>query len=401
MKDCSLNSDFVKQLDRDILAFVNCGLENNDEELFNQLALREFELQYHTIKPYREYCRGKNISPEGITSWREIPAVASFAFKKALDAAFPAQKAEDIYLASGVVELARKRGKIYPDKGAKEIMNTANSLLEKAYLFSDVERMKMLLMVPPPAMAPGMVMASGSQQMVRRFGMSDSRFLINFHGLNLKTLIAALKEAERSKQPIALVVPTMIFDYFFDACKKEGLRFNLPYGSRICDSGGYMGRYVRCSKEEYLKKCSDMLGMDERFCVNALWICESSTVYFDNVLRNSLAGFKRKRCKEVPPWSRIIVVDPRDFRRLPKGEIGLLRHYDLTNRAMAFCVQTDKMGCETEDGFEVVGKWNQDMNSPDIERLPRHPGGRIVSSVMDTFLAWKFSKTGKIYSSLK
>jgi hypothetical protein len=41
------------------------------------------------------------------------------------------------------------------------------------------------------------------------------------------------------------------------------------------------------------------------------------------------------------------------------------------------------------------------MNNPDIERLPRHPGGKLVSSVMDAFLGWKFSKIGGIDASLK
>ena len=50
---------------------------------------------------------------------------------------------------------------------------------------------------------------------------------------------------------------------------------------------------------------------------------------------------------------------------------------------------------------EVAGKWNYDMHNPDIERRQRHPGGRIVSTVMDTFLGWKFSRIGKIYMSLE
>jgi len=54
--DYSLSLILVKQLDRDIIELSLRGMENKDEARFNELALREFELQYHTIGPYRDYC---------------------------------------------------------------------------------------------------------------------------------------------------------------------------------------------------------------------------------------------------------------------------------------------------------------------------------------------------------
>ena len=52
--DYSLESSFVKKLDKDITEFVLKGMENRDEASFQELALREFELQYNTVAPYRE-----------------------------------------------------------------------------------------------------------------------------------------------------------------------------------------------------------------------------------------------------------------------------------------------------------------------------------------------------------
>jgi hypothetical protein len=394
-------SNFIREYDKDVLEFVAGGIEQRDEEMFSELALRAFELQYRADGVYRDYCRKRNISPETLGDWREIPAVSSFSIKKVLGTAFPYREAEDLYFASGVAELKKKRGPFFPDKNIRTLSVNANSRLAKAYLFPDVERIKMLFMVPTPIMAPGMVMASGLEVMRRRFGTDDSRFLISFKGLDLKTLISELWESEKSGWPLALLGATWGFDYFFDSCKKEGIMFRLPKGSRIVDSGGYVGRYTKCTKEDFFGKCAEILGIRYDYCMNALWLCENSTVYFDNTLRNSMSGVNRERYKEMPPWTRTIVVDPLDFRRLPKGKTGLLRHYDLTNRSMAVAVQTGNMGYETEDGFEVVGKWDRDMKNPGIEKLPRHPGGRIVSSLMDKFLGWKFSKTRKIYSSAK
>ena len=131
-----------------------------------------------------------------------------------------------------------------------------------------------------------------------------------------------------------------VFIYFFKACEENNISFKLPEGSRICDGGGYLGQFGECTKDEYFEKCEKVLGVEERFCVNVLGMGESSTNYFDNVFRNSIITRKEvPRGKEIPPWTRTTVVDTKEFKSVPKGEIGLLRHYDLVNRAMVFAAQ--------------------------------------------------------------
>lgn len=384
MADYSINSDFVKKLDKDILEFVNKGFEGSDEKQFNQLALREFELLYNTAETYRKCCKRKNLSPENITRWDEIPAVSSFALKKL----FPNDKEY-----RGVIELAKKRCPIYPDKSAVGLISSTNAFMAKRFLFPDIEKIKMLFLAPPPEMAQGMVMASGLKELKKRFGTSDSEFIISFSGLKLKRLLRAFKLAEKTQQPVALMGASMVIDYFLDACRKEGIAFRLPEGSRMCESGGYMGRYTKYSKEEFVKKCREILGIKDVFCLNAFWVCESSTVYFDNALKNLSAGIREERYKEVPPWARVVVVGSDNFQRLPKGESGLIRHYDITNRAFSFAVQTDKTGYETENGFDVAGKSGEDT--------PSHPGGRFITKVMDYVMNRQFSRVGAIYSGLE
>lgn len=391
----------MKQHDRDILEFVLRGLDHRDEERFNELALKEFERQYKVSAPYKEFCKSLNVVPETIAHWEEIPAVSSFDLKKAGKGLFPAEKTEQLFLNSGIVQLKKRKEKTYRDKWTVDLIRTANAFLTRAFLFPDVEKMKILFMVPSPKMAPLMEMAIGMEHVRTEFGTSDSRFLISFFGLDIKTLLKSLKQAEKTGEPLALIGATFGLVLFLDACEKEGIRFSLPKGSRICDTGGYMGRYVGCSKEEYFRKCEQGLGVEEDFCINALWICENSTIYFDNVLKNFLAGVKKRRYKKPPPWARTITVDTRKFKRLPKGEIGLLRHYDLTNRLAGFAVQTDNLGFETEDGFEVIGKWNKDIGKIDIDYSVCHPGGRVATKVIDYVMRRKLSKVGRIYSRLK
>ena len=136
-------------LDREIMAFLEQGLAHDDHEAFNTIALREFALQYENVAPFREYCDAKRATPANVSRWQDIPAVPSSAFKSHDLAAFPLEQAVQSNITSGTTG-RKNRGKVYRDEGALELILKANGLLTKNYLFPDVERMKILLMVPRP-----------------------------------------------------------------------------------------------------------------------------------------------------------------------------------------------------------------------------------------------------------
>ena len=392
----SLESEFVSQLDNDILAFIDKGLDNDDDEEFNRLAIKEFELQFHTIPPYREYCLHKGITPGDISGWREIPAVPSRAFKDFVLATFPVEKAEHAYFTSGTTD-PLKKGKIYRDAAAVRLINAANGLLTRKYVFPDYERMKILLMTPSPRMAPGIGMAVGLDRVRSELGTPDSGYLISFSGLDLELLVQSLLDSEKTGHPLTLIGSTPGFIYFFKACEREGIRFNLPSGSRICDGGGYIGQFGECSKEEYFALCRKILGIAEQYCINVLGMGEVSTNFFDSTLNDHLDGKTVGRHKVIPPWTRTEVVAIDNFQQLPAGEIGLLRHYDLVNRSMVVAVQTDNLGFMTKDGFEIVGRWKKRPGKIDAEEIRGTHGGKIMNQMVNFLLKRNLKKLGTIY----
>ncbi len=399
MRDYSLDSAFVRQLDQELLEFIGKGLENRDEETFNRLALKEFELQFHTVKPYREFCQRKGITPDTISSWEEIPAVPTLAFKKFVLTTFPPERAVQSYMSSGTTDFTH-RSRIYRDRRAVEIMVQANALLTREYLFPDRERMRILFFAPSPRLVPTMGMAVGLGEVRRLFGTEDSTFLITYRGLELETLLRALHEAEETGEPIALIGATSAFIYFLRACEKEGLRFELPPGSRICDGGGYQGQFGECSREEFWDMCARILNVPSYYCINVLGMAETSTNFFDNILRNHLRGRRKVRYKELPPWTRLRIVDPETLEPVPPGEPGLLCHYDLANRAMMFAVQTDNVGVAVEDGFEILGRWRKRDGRVYLDRTFQHPGGRVLNTLTEFLLRRKFSRIGSVYDRI-
>lgn len=396
----SLDSDFVKELDRELLAFINKGLDNDDDDdEFSRLALKEFELQFHTIPPYRDYCRSKGITPKDAKGWRDIPAVPSKAFKHFALATFPVERAEHAYFTSGTTD-PRKKGKIYRDPGAVDLINAANGILTRHYVFPGCERMKILLMTPSPKMAPGIGMAVGLERVRTEFGTQDSAYLISFSGLDLELLLHSLLEAEKTGRPIALIGSTPGFIYFFKACEQHHISFQLPPGSRICDGGGYMGQFGECSREEYFGMCKKLLGIEEHYCINVLGMGEISTNFFDNVLSDYREKRSIPRHKIIPPWTKTEVVDVDSYQRLPEGEIGLLKHYDLANRSMVVAVQTDNLGFATKDGFEIVGRWKKRPGRLDAEEIRGSHGGKVMTQMVDLILKGNLKKIGMIHRKL-
>ena len=345
-----------EELDREILAFIEKGVDYSDEEWFNELALKQFLYQWSENDFYRNFCESQGITPEKVTHWLEIPAVPTEAFKKTIIASFPLSEAELSLLTSGTTS-PETRGRIYRDKSSLEIIKKCNYMLSKEFLFPDVDRMRLLLLVPPPEVAPGMPMAYGLELAKREFGTPQSAYYITPNGMATDELVAALLEVEEKSEPVCLIGATSGFVYFFNICREKGLKFKLPPGSRVCDGGGYQGTFGECSREQYYALVEEFLGVPWHFCVNALGMGESGTNYFDNVLRDYYRGKPvRERYKVDLPWTRTIVVGVRTGKRLPKGELGLIRHYDLTNRATVLAVQTDNIGYETDGGFEILGR---------------------------------------------
>lgn len=399
LKKYSMESDFVKELDRGIMEFIEKGMDNDDEEQFNELALREFELQYHTVEPYRKFCNKKGITPETAERWEQIPAVPSMAFKNFVIASFPIEKAEHAYFTSGTTD-PRRKGKIFRDPEAVKLINAANGLLTRRYIFPDIKRMKILLMTPSPSMVPSTGMAIGLERVRQEFGTSESAYLITHFGLDVEFLLKSLMEAEETGKPLALIGSTSGFIYFLKACEAEGLSFSLPPGSRVCDGGGYLGQFGECSRDEYFEKCRRILGVTESYCINVLGMGEISTNFFDNVLHSLLQGKALNRYKVIPPWTKTQVVNINTLEPVPAGEVGLLKHYDLVNRSMVLAVQTDNLGYEVKDGIEIVGRWKKKAGTLEAEEIRGSHGGNIITQLVDMLLRRNLKKIGGVYRKI-
>ncbi len=349
-------SQAVSGLDRDILAFIEQGTENDQE--FNRLALAAFELQYNHVTLYRHYCQRRDITPKDISSWEQIPALPTDVFKDAAFCLLPSETSRT-FITSGTSN-KKEQGKVSYDEGGLRLMDATIKKAASWMFFPDNIKALILVLAPPPEIAPHMVMVYGMNRLIEYFGLSASRFLIQKSGFDAKALADTLHRSIDEGVPVAICGGSFGFVNFFDYCTSKGLKFDLPQGSRCLDAGGFKGRSREVGREEFLDLCEGVLGVHRDYCVNLLGMTEISSQYYDNTLRNRQRGIAAGRAKVIPPWTRVMAVDPDTLTPLPAGEIGLLRHLDLANRGHICSIQTDDLGRILPGGFDVYGRARDD-----------------------------------------
>lgn len=349
-----------RRITEDVLGFIESGVDSERFD-FEAYALRLFRLQHETNAIFREFCDAKKVRVEDVRRWQDVPMVYNDVFKTHLVASFPLEQAVMGCLTGGTTSLTQ-RGRIFRDEDGKRLVFGANRKMTESYLFPDFEagrRCRILILAPSPELAPSMGMAIGMDQTRRAFGTPDSMFLLGKSGVDVDALLRALRESEASGVPVALIGATAAYVYFFQACRRKKWSFRLPPGSRICDGGGYRGRFGVVTRDDYYAMVEEILGIPNTHCVNVLGEAETATNLFDDALRRHVKGLPpRKRTRPVPPWSRVLAMSVDGLRPLPDGEVGLLAHWDLANVPTVLAVITDNLGYTTDGGrgCEMVGR---------------------------------------------
>ena len=138
--------------------------------------------------------------------------------------------------------------------------------------------------------------------------------------------------------------------HLLDALRERGLRFVLPAGSRILDTGGYKGQARDLPLQAFYDALAETFGVPRSECINMYGMTELSSQFYD-AGNHSLPSVKR-----APHWVRSRVLDPLSGRELPGGERGLLAHCDLANVNSAIAILTEDVGVAVDDGFLLLGR---------------------------------------------
>lgn len=344
------NAEAIDVSVRVLDAITGMALDRRDEPRFAALSLALFEKQFAENPTYRALCKQQQRSPEAVHTWRDIPAVTTSAFKYARLACFPAEADEVCFQTSGTT--SEHVGRHYFRR--LTFYRAAALRSFEAYCLPDHDSMRLLILGPTFEGFPHSSLGFMFSTVRTAFGASDSATYFSAAGLAIEQLISDLETAAYTGEPVFLVGTSLVLLECTRALHHRGMRFSVPLGSRVLDTGGYKGRAFESSRAELVQELGACFEISPVFIINEYGMTELSSQFYESRLPQVPLVDERPSIKFVPPWTRVVAVDPETLEILPDGETGILRVYDLANIDSVLTIQTEDMGRAWPDRIELL-----------------------------------------------
>ncbi len=334
-----------RALDEEILGVIARWHERGEtlsDAAFDDLALRLFAYQLHYNAPYARYCERLGVTASNLPdSWEAIPAVPAPAFREAAIATFDPSSAALVFETSGTTSSAS--GRHYMETAA---LYDAALIATFDRLVLDGARLRYFNVVPNPVERPSSSLGYMMARIGERRGEGRTGWYLRGEELRFESFVADAREAISANQPVCVATTAFALVHLLDALQEAGLRFALPAGSKIVETGGFKGRSRVVDRAELYARACGAFGVAPGAIVAEYSMTELTSQYYDDPATRHKIG---------PPWLRARVVGP-DRMRLRDGETGALIHVDLANRSSCIAIQTEDLGVNQDGGFVLLGR---------------------------------------------
>jgi hypothetical protein len=334
-----------------IQRFVETGEGN-----FNSLALAVFAHQHEQVEAVRRLCESRGVTPAAVTSWRRVPAVPVAAFKTLELAAAPAR---EVFRSSGTGGGPRSvHHHPFPDLYRRVIAASFPRWCLAGLEAAGPEGPPLLALIPDRGQLPDSSLSFMIDHVLGRFGGPGSRWAFGPRRVELPAARSWLGARQRDGRPGLVLATAFALAELVDGLERLGLRFRLPPGSAVFETGGFKGRTREIPRAELLARLAVHLGVAAARVVSEYGMTElTSQCYTQNLVEPEAAA---GRVFVPPPWMRVRVLDPETLEEAPAGVEGLLAFFDLANVGSVAHVLTEDLGRavpgEAPGGFELVGR---------------------------------------------
>ncbi|MGA3284495.1 MAG: hypothetical protein ABSD57_08560 [Verrucomicrobiota bacterium] len=374
--------------------------------------------------PRRSVAKAGGLTPKNVEHWTQIPAGPTAAFKELELTCLPPNERTAVFHSSGTTEqkpsrhyhsaesLAVYETSLWPWFQANVAIGAPNSdsaCFQLGIVRADseigapsVQQFQLIILTPPPAQAPHSSLVHMFETVRQKIGASESVFIgkITADGswtLDFAAIVDALsprrqpaspkhereggtpdakpqtpaclaegRTRRRDSKPLLLLGTAFSFVHLLDFLEEKNLRFDLPAGSRVMETGGYKNRSRSMPKAELHALITERLGIPPENIVCEYGMSELSSQAYNSVASDKWHGTGDlgasrhpspvTRHFEFPPWARVQIVSPESGREVADGETGLIRVFDLANVFSVVAIQTEDLGIRRGDGFELIGR---------------------------------------------
>ena len=387
----------------------NGGSQSSTLRNFDALALELFALQLKCNPAYRKICAGRKLMPGAVEHWTEIPVVPTAVFKELELTCIPPAERAAVFHSSGTTEQKPSRHFHCAESLAVYEASLLSWFLEnvlpdlrftnydlRANQESAIRNPQSVIFLTPPAeQAPHSSLVhmfetirqelGGANVAARRalFGevAADGSWTLDFAAvIELLSSVGSCPRSRRGDEASnhsgkhedgassrrllrneniggqALLLGTAFsFVHLLDYLAEKNLRFRLPPGSRVMETGGYKGRSRTMPKAELHALITERLGIQPENIICEYGMSELSSQGYDSAIHPPSA-ILHPRVFRFPPWARVQIISPETGREVAEGETGLIRVFDLANVFSVLAIQTEDLGVRRGDGFELIGR---------------------------------------------
>ncbi len=312
-----------------------------DETKWDQLARELFAWQFARVPAYRRLCLTHGVAPESLASWRNIPAVPQQLFKQTMLYAHGSASPAAIYVTSGTTT---------GQPGRQHLLSTD---IYRAVSVEGARRIGLFALVdflhfltPSPAEAPYSSLNAMFGFWQKKHGAKRGRFWLKDQGIDFGALRQMLAASIKAGKRVGIAGTAFSFVHLIDAW--AGLPpLRLPRGSWLLETGGFKGRSREVSKAELYAQLARTFGVRDVDIYNEYGMSELSSQAYTHGTRGG---------HDLPPWARVLVVDPATNREVRLGQKGLVRWIDLANVDSVLALQTLDLAERTSLGFRLIGR---------------------------------------------
>lgn len=342
--------------ERDSIDASNPDWAHHADSEFNGFAVLLFALQFKHNAAYQRICEAQSIHTDAISHWTEIPIVPTAAFKELELTSLPPEQRTQVFHSSGTTE----------QRPSRHFHNAESLALYEASLWPwfvencrlPIADGRLVSLTPPASQTPRSSLVHMLDLVRQKMGEHQSIFVgrageDGSWTVDFDSAFAALSEPDG--RPRLVLGTAFSFVHLLDTLVQQDLKFNLPPGSRVLETGGYKGRSRTMSKDELHRLITDRLGVPAQNIICEYGMSELSSQAYDSPWAK-VQSSKANRIFRLPPWARARVISPENGREVADGETGLLQVFDLANVFSVMAIQTEDLVVRRGDGFELIGR---------------------------------------------
>jgi hypothetical protein len=311
---------------------------------FSALAREAFADQFAQLPSYRAMCERAGATPGTLDDWRAIPMIPTRAFRT-MDLAH--HKAEVTFRSSGTTSEARS---VHPHpslalyRAAIEAAFPSNCLPTPAPV-------PMLSLIPSAEQQPDSSLSFMVDHVLATWGDGASTCAVGPRGIEGRLLRSFLGARQRDRRPVLVMATAFALVEALEALERLGVRFRLPAGSVLFETGGYKGRTRELSTGELAERTETWLGIGEQRVVREYGMTELTSQFYSRTLAGGAPDLYA-----APHWCRYRVLDPETLEEAAPGQTGLIAILDLANFGSALHLLTEDLGVAEEGGLRLLGR---------------------------------------------